>query len=201
MNGHGASNGHASSKSPAKGSKAPSAAKAKAAAPPSAPAAKAAPSTLAAALVLLLALAAGAYTALAPGKLKSVTKLGPGAFDGLDIKLSGGHTGVAMVGFTAKSCSECKKFNRVLKQAAAQGLLERLQGQSLKVGKVDCDKHDELCTRFGVTGDDADATGTPQLLWFRNGTFVGAYEGELDAKAIKAWAAQKGSAEAAAGAE
>ena len=35
-----------------------------------------------------------------------------------------------------KSCSECKKFNRVLKQAAAQGLLERLQGQSLKVGKV-----------------------------------------------------------------
>ena len=48
---------------------------------------------------------------------------------------------------------------------------------------------------------DADATGTPQLLWFRNGTFVGAYEGELDATAIKAWAAQKGSAEAAAGAE
>ena len=48
---------------------------------------------------------------------------------------------------------------------------------------------------------DADATGPPQLLWFRNGTFVGAYEGELDAKAIKAWAAQKGSAEAAAGAE
>ena len=48
---------------------------------------------------------------------------------------------------------------------------------------------------------DADATGTPQLLWFRNGTFVGAYEGELDAQAIKAWAAQKGSAEAAAGAE
>ena len=37
-----------------------------------------------------------------------------------------------------KSCSECKKFNRVLKQAAAQGLLERLQGQSLKVGKVRC---------------------------------------------------------------
>lgn len=108
-NGHGASNGHASSKSPAKGSKAPSAAKAKAAAPPSAPAAKAAPSTLAAALVLLLALAAGAYTALAPGKLKSVTKLGPGAFDGLDIKLSGGHTGVAMVGFTcaAALCFSC----------------------------------------------------------------------------------------------
>ena len=96
MNGQ---NGHASNgKSPAKGSKAPPAAKAKAA--PSAPAAKAAPSTLAAALVLLLALAAGAYTALAPGKLKSVPKLGPKAFDGLDLKLSGGHTGVAMVGFT-----------------------------------------------------------------------------------------------------
>ena len=85
MNGQ---NGHASNgKSPAKGTKAP-------------PAAKAAPSTLAAALVLLLALAAGAYTALAPGKLKSVPKLGPKAFDGLDLKLSGGHTGVAMVGFT-----------------------------------------------------------------------------------------------------
>eukprot|EP00964_Phaeocystis_antarctica_P084170 scaffold52988_cov68-Phaeocystis_antarctica.AAC.4 len=35
-----------------------------------------------------------------------------------------------------KSCSGCKKFNRVLKQAATQGLLERLQGQSLKIGKV-----------------------------------------------------------------
>ena len=112
MNGQ---NGHASNgKSPAKGSKAPAAAKAKAAAaPPSAPAAKAAPSTLAAALVLLLALAAGAYTALAPGKLKSVPKLGPKAFDGLDLKLSGGHTGVAMVGFTCAaalcffSCPHC----------------------------------------------------------------------------------------------
>jgi hypothetical protein len=48
---------------------------------------------------------------------------------------------------------------------------------------------------------DADATGTPQLLWFRNGTFVGAYEGEHDAKAIKTWAAQKGSADVDAGAE
>ena len=101
--------------------------------------------------------------------------------------------------------------------------------------QVDCDKHDDLCTRFGVTGDgepcfgpcqlhplrsppvpaldrdsahtrspllaDADATGTPQLLWFRNGTFVGAYEGEHDAKAIKTWAAQKGSADVDAGAE
>ena len=108
MNGQ---NGHASNgKSPAKGSKAPPAAKAKAAAaPPSAPAAKAAPSTLAAALVLLLALAAGAYTALAPGKLKSVPKLWPKAFDGLDLKLSGGHTGVAMVGFTcaAALCFSC----------------------------------------------------------------------------------------------
>ena len=91
--------------------------------------------------------------------------------------------------------------------------------------QVDCEKHDDLCTRFGVTGDgepmlcsiladcthfaprpselvstdfdphaplvlaEDDATGTPQLLWFRNGTFVGAYEGAHDAKAIKAWVA------------
>ena len=48
---------------------------------------------------------------------------------------------------------------------------------------------------------EADATGTPQLLWFRNGTFVGAYEGEHDAKAIKTWATQKGSADVDAGAE
>jgi len=203
---NGQASSSASSKSPAKaaakGSKAPSAVKAKAAAAaPSAPAAKAAPATIGAVLVLFLALAAGAYTVLAPGKLKPVPKLGPNAFDGLNLKLSGGHTGVAMVGFTDKSCSGCKKFNRVLKQAATQGLLERLQGQSLKIGKVDCDKHDDLCTRFGVTGDEADATGTPQLLWFRNGTFVGAYEGEHDAKAIKTWAAQKGSADVDAGAE
>jgi len=201
-----ASSSSTSSKSPAKaaakGSKASSAVKAKAAAAaPSAPAAKAAPSTVGAVLVLLLALAAGAYTVLAPGKLKPVPKLGDKAFDGLNLKLSGGHTGVAVVGFTDKSCSGCKKFNRVLKQAATQGLLERLQGQRLKIGKVDCDKHDDLCTRFGVTGDDADATGTPQLLWFRNGTFVGAYEGEHDAKAIKTWATQKGSADVDAGAE
>ena len=102
---NGQASSSASSKSPAKaaakGSKAPSAVKAKAAAAaPSAPAAKAAPATIGAVLVLFLALAAGAYTVLAPGKLKPVPKLGPNAFDGLNLKLSGGHTGMAMVGFT-----------------------------------------------------------------------------------------------------
>ena len=102
---NGQASSSASSKSPAKaaakGSKAPSAVKAKAAAAaPSAPAAKAAPATIGAVLVLFLALAAGAYTVLAPSKLKPVPKLGPNAFDGLNLKLSGGHTGMAMVGFT-----------------------------------------------------------------------------------------------------
>ena len=105
-----ASSSSTSSKSPAKaaakGSKASSAVKAKAAAAaPSAPAAKAAPSTVGAVLVLLLALAAGAYTVLTPGKLKPVPKLGPNAFDGLNLKLSGGHTGVAVVGFTCAAAS------------------------------------------------------------------------------------------------
>ena len=176
-------NGQASSstaKSPAKvtkGSKVPPAAKAPTAArSPSAPAAKAPPVAVGAFLVLLLALAAGAYTVLKPNKLKPVPTLGPNAFDGLSLKLSGGHTGVAMVGFwyaaallscpvlsclqrdsltttpahprrtltgsrcrfalRDKSCSGCKQFNRVLKEAATPGLLERLQGQSLKIGKV-----------------------------------------------------------------
>jgi len=204
---NGQASSSASTKSPAKAAKSPktpSAAKAKAAAAApstSAPAAKAPSTAVGAVLVLLLALAAGAYTVFKPGKLKPVTKLGLNAFDGLNLKLKGGHTGVAMVGFTDKSCSGCKQFNRLLKEVAMPGLLERLQGQSLKIGKVDCDKYDDLCTSFGVTGDETDATGTPQLLWFRNGTFVGAYEGEQNAKAIKTWAAQKDSADVDAGAE
>ena len=39
----------------------------------------------------------------------------------------------------------------------------------LKVAKVDCIKYTPLCTEFGVSGDESDASGYPTTLWFRDG--------------------------------
>jgi hypothetical protein len=53
---------------------------------------------------------------------------------------------------------------------------------------VYCEDHDELCSHFGVTGDDEEAAGLPQLMGFLNGTFIEAYTGDMEVSAIKTWA-------------
>lgn len=150
-------------------------------------------------VALLLALAAGAYVILVPGKLKALPMLSPSAFNGTNIKLSGDFKGVALVAFTdspSGTCEECKTLNGVLKRSSKpQPLVEPLEWlglqQTLKIGKVYCnggDAHDELCTRFGVTGDDEPAAGVPALLYFKAGKHQGPYEGPRTPEAIRAWA-------------
>lgn len=94
-----------------------------------------------------------------------------------------------------KACSECKTLSKVLKAASQKSLPEKLGlAPELRIGKFYCDKDDaadDVCTRIGVLGDGPDAAGVPALLWFRNGTYQGAYPSEpglRTAEAIKAWA-------------
>ena len=54
--------------------------------------------------------------------------------------------------------------------------------------QVYCEEHDELCSHFGVKGDDEEAAGIPQLMGFLNGTFIEAYTGDMEVSAIKTWA-------------
>lgn len=174
---------------------APAAAKAKAAAPAPAPTPAPAPAAqaprtgpLVLGAFLALVLSAIAYVVLNPSKAKPLPTLSPRAFDGTNLKLSGGFAGVALVAFIERD-RESKLLNRELKKTAQISLLDRLKGPvDMRIGKVYCDKHDDLCERFGVTGDDPEAGGIPQLMWFSNGTYQGPYpKEEFVAAEIKAW--------------
>ena len=90
--------------------------------------------------------------------------------------------------------------------------LSRSAGK-LKVAQVDCSKHADLCTDFGVAGDSEDTSGYPTPLWFRagelqawssatharprlrpadgsprRGTPQGAYDGERTTQGLEEWA-------------
>lgn len=145
-------------------------------------------------IALLVALLFYAYAT--PEKLKPLPILGPSAFDGTNLKLSGGYSGIAMVAFTSKTCEsangdECKRLNGVLKRTQRKTLLERaalkagLLVEELRIAKVYCESHDDLCVRFAVTGDDADAAGFPALIMFRNGTHYGPFAGPRTPDSIK----------------
>jgi len=151
-----------------------------------------------------------AWVVLVPpggGKVARPTKasvaasyLGPKAFTGTSLKMSGGFRGSALVSFTDKSCPVCIELTPVLDSLAAKlaSGSPPLAGQ-LKVAQVDCVKNVALCSSFGVSGDEPDASGYPTMLWFRDGAVQGSYpngadEDGLTEAAIIAWAAAKAEA-------
>lgn len=85
------------------------------------------------------------------------------------------------------SCAECKSLKRTIALAQKDPAFEG----KLRFGQVDCSKHLELCTRFGVSGDDEGATGYPYVMWFRAGAEVGAYDGERSVEGLSVWTQEK----------
>jgi hypothetical protein len=96
--------------------------------------------------------------------------VGPKAFVGTTLRTSGGFRGSALVSFTDKSCPACHDVTASFNALAAQlhGGASPLAGQ-LRLAQVDCAKNSLLCTEFGVSGDETEASGYPTLLWFRDG--------------------------------
>lgn len=129
-------------------------------------------SALAVVLALLWAVLVPPGEGVGKPKVRSVraTFLGPKAFVGTTLRMSGGFRGSALVSFTDKSCPACYEVTASFNALAAQLQAgdSPLAGQ-LRLAQVDCAKNSPLCTEFGVAGDEAPASGYPTVLWFRDG--------------------------------
>ena len=126
-------------------------------------------------------------SAKAKNKLKLTNKLSLKAFDGTTLKHADGYRGSTLVSFLMDDCVHCNGLKKTIAKAQQEPAFEG----KLKFGYVDCAKQVEICTRFGVSGDDESAFGYPYLMWFRAGAQVGAYEGERSFEGLYEWMVQK----------
>lgn len=116
-------------------------------------------------ITLAVTLALSAATAIAD----DVVELTPDNFD----KEVGQDRG-ALVEFFAPWCGHCKKLAPEYEKLGSSFK----KAKSVLIGKVDCDSHKDLCSKYGVTG-------YPTIQWFPKGSLEAKkYEGQRTAEAL-----------------
>ena len=129
--------------------------------------------------ILLSLLAAAAFV---PSSLqKGVPRLGLKAFEGTTLKPGNdAYRGSALVIFTnSRNCAPCDHLSELVNSPEfVQQHTSWWSSNTVRVGKVFCDKEPQLCARFGITGDDASAPGVPHILSFEGGKVTRPFENE-----------------------
>jgi len=132
-------------------------------------------------------------------KPAKITKLSASAFDGKELKTS--FAGNSLVLFTNEptsqfanqpSCAACDDLELLTESPAFQRKVAAWKARDvLRIGKVYCNKHAELCESLGVAGSAGSEPGLPHVLWYKGGVEQGAYEGgHSTAEQFDAWAFQ-----------
>jgi hypothetical protein len=140
--------------------------------------------------ILLSLLAAAAFFPSSPQK--GVPRLSLKAFDGTTLKPgSGAYRGSAIVIFTnnkLRDCAPCAEINKLIKSPEFVEQHTRWwSSNTVRVGKVFCDHSPQLCTRFGIIGDDGSAPGVPHILSFEGGKVTRAFENERTLDGFRAF--------------
>lgn len=79
---------------------------------------------------------------------------------------------LVLIDFFAEWCGPCKMMKPILEE------LKKMKGESIRVAKVDVDKHQELANQYKIQS-------IPTLMLFREGNMLWRHSGVMQAKELK----------------
>ena len=93
------------------------------------------------------------------------------------------NKGFWFVKFFAPWCPHCKKLAPTYVDLAQQ-LISYRQSGLLSVAEVNCDSHEDICSKYGIKG-------YPTIKMFKDGEFVADYDGGRDLDSMKSYLLQR----------